>query len=106
VSIRSRLKALEQRQQETLNTFRVVVRCVYGPPDLAKYTCKRTICPNGQILEYVHLEGGREGLSDEALDAWVQTFPIERVPRFGHRPPDSATRVAADEHPGDPFGAA
>jgi uncharacterized protein with ParB-like and HNH nuclease domain len=45
---------------------------------LAKATCTRTIWPNGQLFEFVNLNGTDYGLSKEDLEKFIQSFPIER----------------------------
>src|SRR5712691_11011869 len=37
---------------------------------------KRTLSANGLLTEIVHLDGGREGLSDPELQYFVSGFPI------------------------------
>ncbi len=57
---------------------RVVVRGVCGPPNLATSTCTRTLGANGALTELVHLNGGRDGLSDQDLERFLESFPIQR----------------------------
>jgi hypothetical protein len=61
--------------------FRIIVsrrdvgRCLDGG------TCKRTLCSNGMLMEVVRLDkcdAGNEDVTDEQLDAWVDSFPIAR----------------------------
>jgi hypothetical protein len=58
-------------------TLRVVVRCVCGPPRLETSKCTRTLGRNGLLTEVVELDGGREGLTDEDLDRFIRSFPVE-----------------------------
>ena len=50
------------------------------PLDLSKATCTRTLHADGHVFEWVNLHGGDYGLSDEDLERFIQSFPIERVP--------------------------
>jgi hypothetical protein len=48
-------------------------------PSLGDAECTRTLCPNGTLLETVRLDRcrpGRERLSEEALDRFVESFPV------------------------------
>jgi hypothetical protein len=47
-----------------------------GPLNLAKSRCRRTLC-DGALSEMVYLEGPREEISDENLEKFIATFPIE-----------------------------
>jgi len=41
--------------------------------------CTRMLCPNGTLLEMVRFDRcspGRERLSEEALDRFVESFPL------------------------------
>ena len=74
----SRLKKLERRREAgTGQALRLVVRTIIGPTDLAKSTCQRTLCPDGSLLEIVHLNGNGSDLSEEELDRFIASFPIE-----------------------------
>jgi hypothetical protein len=78
MGLNARLKTLERHQRQVLKEpFRVVVSHVGEPLDLAKATCTRTIWPNGQLFELVNLNGGDYGLSDEDLERFIQSFPVE-----------------------------
>ena len=74
-------KRIERRERQTgaedAKVLRVVMRCVVGRANLANSQCRRTLGPNGTLLEFVQLDGGRDGLSDEQLDQFVESFPIE-----------------------------
>jgi hypothetical protein len=79
VNTKARLKALERaRSWNSLEPFRLVVSEVGEPLDLAKATCTRTICPSGRLFEVVSLNGTVEGLSNEDLERFIQSFPVER----------------------------
>ena len=50
-------------------------------PSLENATCRRTLCPNGTVLESVEFttrSNGRE-LTQEELDKWVASFPVETL---------------------------
>ena len=57
--------------------FRMVVSHAGEPLDLSKAPCTRTISPNGQLFEFVNLNGGDYGLSDEDLERSSRTFPLK-----------------------------
>ncbi len=71
-----RLKALEQTQGPS-ETFRLIVSSISKSLNLATSTCLRKRSLNGVLSEVVYLDGTAEGLSDEALEEFVATFPIE-----------------------------
>jgi hypothetical protein len=78
VNLKARLKKLERQQNQVAHErFRVVVSHAGEPLDLAKATCTRTIMPNGQLMEIVNLNGTDCGLSDEDLERFIQSCPIE-----------------------------
>ena len=54
----------------------VVVVPGVGPANLANASCTRTRS-QGRLWEVVRLDGSREGLTDAALDRFVQSFPIQ-----------------------------
>jgi len=61
---------------------RVTVRAIIhspwkGPLNLATSTCRRTLNPGGGITEIVELDGGEDGLSEEELERFIASFPIE-----------------------------
>ena len=81
MNLKRRLNALEQRRsQVSKEPFRVLIRSVCGVPNLANSTCERRLGRDGQLTEIVHLDGGRDDLTDEELEAWIATFPIEAPP--------------------------
>jgi hypothetical protein len=81
VYLKARLKALEQhRKQVSKEPFRVLIRSVCGPPNLATSTCERRLGRDAQLTEIVHLDGGRDDFTDEQLEKWIATFPIEAPP--------------------------
>ncbi|MEP7353988.1 MAG: hypothetical protein ABI824_12220 [Acidobacteriota bacterium] len=78
--IERRLSQLEHQTQAAAKaSIRVVSRCVVGRANLATSKCWRTRCNNGALIELVQLDGGMEGLSQNELDRFVASFPIEVV---------------------------
>jgi hypothetical protein len=65
--------ALSGKPKEGL---RLIVSEVAKPTNLAKATCTRTL-EGDYLREILMLNGGRHGLSDEDLDKFIKTFPIE-----------------------------
>ena len=59
--------------------FRLVVRLAGKMFDSESATCRRTLCPNGTVLESVQFRTSRNGpeLTQEELDMWVASFPVE-----------------------------
>ena len=59
--------------------LRFVVRCMDREPSLENAKCSRTLCRDGTLWEVVRLDlgrAGREVLSKEALDQFVERFPV------------------------------
>ena len=78
MNLKARLQKLERQQSKvSREPFRVIVSRAGEPLDLAKATCTRTLWPNGQLMEVVNLNGSRDGLTDEDLERFIQSFPIE-----------------------------
>jgi hypothetical protein len=48
-----------------------------GACALANSTCKRTLGANGSLTEIVELDGSGEHLTDEDLEKFIASFPIE-----------------------------
>ena len=59
--------------------LRLVTSAMDHALNLETSTCRRTLTANGALTEVVRLDGIHGGLSDEELDKFVQSFPIERV---------------------------
>jgi hypothetical protein len=83
-AITRRLRRLEARSPLTATgtprqTIRVVIRGVFGAPKLETSKCTRMLGRNGQLIEVVELDGSREGLTDEDLDRFITSFPVESV---------------------------
>jgi hypothetical protein len=53
-----------------------------NPLNLATSRCTRTLCPNGTLLEVVHLDGIHGNLNDEELDRFVGSFPVNIMGGF------------------------
>ena len=92
--LRKRIAALEENSVSTLEEIQsgrrppkkqlpVIVSAYVGTADLHFSTCRRTLCPDGTLLEYVQFQdehgnmASRKGLSDEELHRWIASFPIE-----------------------------
>jgi len=41
--------------------------------------CRRTLTASGALTEVVRLDGIRGGLTNEALEEFIQRFPVERI---------------------------
>jgi len=50
----------------------------FGQLKLDACSCHRTLCADGSPIEVVRLNSMRDGLSDEQVDTFVESFPIER----------------------------
>ena len=61
---------------------RLVVHALGPEEGLQNATCQRTLGANGSLVEAVRLNGSGDGLTDEDLDRFVESFPIE--PAGGH----------------------
>jgi len=76
------LSRLEDRfapRDKPRDRYRLVVR-TFGPEEgLQNATRKRTLCANGLLTEIVELEGSGDDVTDEDLDRFVESFPIEPV---------------------------
>jgi hypothetical protein len=59
--------------------FRIVVSGMDRALRLETSKCLRTLTANGSLTEVVRLDGIRGGLTDEELERFVQSFPIERI---------------------------
>jgi hypothetical protein len=81
-AITRRLRRLENQvglSEKPRERFVVVVSALARPLNLAGSICRRMLCANGSITELVHLDGTRNGLSDEELEQFIEGFPIEPV---------------------------
>jgi hypothetical protein len=59
--------------------LRVIVAAMDHDLSLTTSTCSRTLCGDGTLLEVVDLDGTRADLSEEELDRFVATFPIQML---------------------------
>jgi hypothetical protein len=57
---------------------RVIVSRMDRPARLENSTCKRTLS-GGFLTEVVRLDGMREGLADDQLERFIESFPIRPV---------------------------
>ena len=75
----SRLNVLERtldRESAKQKIRLIVCRGGPGPLDLPNSTCTRRGGPTG-LVEIVDVAGNDEELTQEALDAFVASFPVE-----------------------------
>jgi hypothetical protein len=77
-----RLCRLEGRlvaEGEPRKTFRVMLGPSSRELDLENSWCQRTLCADGTVSESITLATGTDGreVTDEELDEWIATFPIE-----------------------------
>ena len=85
-AIARRLRRLEDQfaraDGQPRDRFRLVLRAAgLLNPSLENATCRRTLCPNGTVLESVEFttsSNGRE-LTQEELDRWLASFPVETL---------------------------
>ena len=83
--VTKRIARLEEHLQITLTPRKrlsIVVTRVDRKPSLEGAPCTRTLCPDGTLMQVVHLyqsRPGREELTDEELERWIDTFPIVRM---------------------------
>ena len=83
-AIDRRLRRLEDQlgpaDGKPRDRFRLVLRPAgLRNPALEGATCRRTLCPNGTVLESVEFSRSSDGreLTQEELDQWVACFPVE-----------------------------
>ena len=82
-TLKRRIERLEDRSDagsgKPRRVQRIVVRCMDREPSLENAECHRTLCANGTLMEVVRFDRcrpGRERLSEEALDRFVESFPV------------------------------
>jgi hypothetical protein len=82
-TLKRRIARLEDRTSaasgKPRKVGRTVVRCMDREPSLENAECHRTLCPNGTLIEVVRFDRcrpGRERLREEALDRFVESFPV------------------------------
>ena len=83
--VTKRIARLEEHLLVTVNPRKhlsIVVTRVDRKPSLDGATCTRTLCPDGTLMQVVYLFQSRPGskeLTDEELERWIETFPINRM---------------------------
>jgi hypothetical protein len=58
----------------------MVIQMAWAKPSLEGATCMRTLWPNGTLFEMVQFHkssGGPDELTQDELDRWVESFPIQ-----------------------------
>jgi hypothetical protein len=85
-TLKRRVGRLEERSGGAGNkprkVLRIVVRSLGREPSLDGAECTRTLCRDGTLSEMVRLDRsrpGRERLSEEALDRFVESFPVRSL---------------------------
>jgi hypothetical protein len=71
-----RVRSVGGSRQRAQAGWRLIISCPTYPLDWKQSTCSRTRGQDGTVYEYVIVHGGLDGVSDEELDKWIQTFPI------------------------------
>jgi len=78
VNLKARLQKLERHHTEAQRgRFRIIVSRAGKPFDLATATCTRTLMPDGSLMEIVNVNGSGHDLSDEELERFIQSHPVE-----------------------------
>jgi hypothetical protein len=87
-AVTRRIRRLEDQfepaiQPDFLRNPRQRLRIVVSGMDhglrLETSTCRRTLTASGSLTEVVRLDGIRGSLTDDELEKFVQSFPIERI---------------------------
>ena len=63
-------------------------------------TCQRTLTVSGRLMEVVRLDGIRDGLSEEELEKFVQSFPVETISRAERHSRRRSLKPCGGELPG------
>jgi hypothetical protein len=78
-AIIKRLRRLEDQfglaDRQPRQYLRIVVERLGRTQRSEHATCRRTLWPDGTLFEMVHF--GRDELTNEDLDRWIATLPIE-----------------------------
>jgi hypothetical protein len=77
--LRGRLNRLERilvPSKGPRTRFRLVMSAVCGDLNLVTSTCERRLA-NGVLTEVVHLDGDRSELSNEQLERFIESFPVQ-----------------------------
>jgi hypothetical protein len=83
-TVTKRIARLEEHLQITLTPRKrlsIVVMRVDRKPSLEGATCTRTLCPDGTLMQVIHLDQsrpGREGTHRRGIGT-IETFPIDRM---------------------------
>ena len=59
--------------------MRLVVSALDRDLTLETSTCHRTLTASGCLIEVVRLDGRRDGLTDEELEKFVESFPVQTI---------------------------
>jgi hypothetical protein len=87
-AVTRRIRRLEDQfepaiQPDFLRNPRQRLRIVVSGMDhglrLETSTCRRTLTASGSLTEVVRLDGIHGSLTDDELEKFVQSFPIERI---------------------------
>jgi len=62
-----------------LQRLRLVISGMDRDLALETSTCHRTLTARGCLIEVVRLGGRRNGLTDEELEEFVKSFPVEAI---------------------------
>ena len=65
--------------------FRLVVCAVDHRLNLATSTCTRYVTANGCLMELARLDGIRADITDEELDRFIESFPVDTSRIEGNR---------------------
>jgi hypothetical protein len=79
-TLERRIERLEKCTHDVANAsvMRVVISACGRPLNLAGSSCDRMLGAKGSITEIVRLDGSRDQITDEGLDAFVASFPVQR----------------------------
>jgi len=85
-TLKRRIGRLEDRSgvggSKPRKVVRIVVSRLDGTPSLENAECSRTLCPDDTLFEMVRLDvsrAGREALSEEALDRFLESLPVRSM---------------------------
>jgi hypothetical protein len=82
--LRGRLNRLERvlvPSKGPQKRIRLVICAMTKAADLATSTCYRSLA-NGVLTEMVHLDGDRSELSDEQLERFIESSPLQEATRW------------------------
>lgn len=78
---RAAARALLEGNQKRV---RLIFYVIDKPLNLETSSCVRLFWPDGTLFEEVMLDGSSSNLTDEELDTFVATFPIEPARNSGY----------------------